>query len=90
MINEILIFPFHVIDWHLSNASSFPPKGIALSDILSFFVKSSRLSYTDQFPRPGETIKGVFTTSPGGKGANQAAQAAMLGAAVCMIGKVSG
>ncbi|VDK84422.1 unnamed protein product [Litomosoides sigmodontis] len=46
------------------------------------------LSYTDQFPRPGETIKGEFTTSPGGKGANQAAQAAMLGATVYMIGSV--
>lgn len=47
------------------------------------------LSYTDQFPRPGETIKGTFMTSPGGKGANQAAQAAMLGATVYMIGSVS-
>ncbi|KAL3993635.1 ribokinase [Acanthocheilonema viteae] len=46
------------------------------------------VSYTDRFPQPGETIKGTFTTSPGGKGANQAAQAAMLGATVCMIGRV--
>ncbi|KAM3719999.1 Ribokinase [Dirofilaria immitis] len=46
------------------------------------------VSYTDHFPRPGETIKGTFTMSPGGKGANQAAQAAMLGATVCMIGTV--
>lgn len=47
------------------------------------------LSYTEYFPKPGETIKASFLTSPGGKGANQAAQAAMLGATVCMIGRVS-
>uniref|UniRef100_A0A1I7V6P5 Ribokinase n=1 Tax=Loa loa TaxID=7209 RepID=A0A1I7V6P5_LOALO len=46
------------------------------------------VSYTDQFPRPGEAVKGTFATSPGGKGANQAAQAAMLGATVYMIGRV--
>ncbi|CAG9530503.1 unnamed protein product [Cercopithifilaria johnstoni] len=51
-------------------------------------IAQDLVSYTDQFPRPGETIKGTFATSPGGKGANQAAQAAMLGAAVCMIGRV--
>uniref|UniRef100_A0A915PZV6 Ribokinase n=1 Tax=Setaria digitata TaxID=48799 RepID=A0A915PZV6_9BILA len=46
------------------------------------------VSYTDQFPRPGETVRGTFATSSGGKGANQAAQAAMLGAKVYMIGTV--
>ncbi|VDK75410.1 unnamed protein product [Onchocerca ochengi] len=46
------------------------------------------VSYTDHFPRPGETIKGTFALSSGGKGANQAAQAALLGATVCMIGRV--
>uniref|UniRef100_A0A0R3RRU0 Ribokinase n=1 Tax=Elaeophora elaphi TaxID=1147741 RepID=A0A0R3RRU0_9BILA len=51
-------------------------------------IAQDLVSYTDQFPRPGETIKGTFATSPGGKGANQAAQAAMLGATVCMIGRV--
>ncbi|WP_224752759.1 ribokinase [Metabacillus arenae] len=40
-------------------------------------------------PEKGETIKGeMFTTMPGGKGANQAVSAARLGAKVCMIGMV--
>ncbi|KAK6103030.1 ribokinase [Brugia pahangi] len=51
-------------------------------------IAQDLVSYTDQFPRPGETIKGTFETSSGGKGANQAAQAAMLGATVYIIGKV--
>ncbi|VDN87049.1 unnamed protein product [Brugia pahangi] len=50
-------------------------------------IAQDLVSYTDQFPRPGETIKGTFETSSGGKGANQAAQAAMLGATVYIIGK---
>jgi ribokinase len=42
-----------------------------------------------EMPRPGETIRGEqFTTIPGGKGANQAAAAARLGAAVAMVGRV--
>ena len=42
-----------------------------------------------QMPRPGETLRGSgFTTVPGGKGANQAAAAAHLGASVQMIGCV--
>jgi ribokinase len=40
-------------------------------------------------PEKGETIKGnMFTTMPGGKGANQAVSAARLGAMVNMIGMV--
>lgn len=42
-----------------------------------------------RIPRPGETLLGgVFTTIPGGKGANQAVAAARLGAQVSMIGCV--
>jgi ribokinase len=42
-------------------------------------------------PRPGETILGHdFMTVPGGKGANQTAAAAKLGAIVHMIGRVGG
>lgn len=42
-----------------------------------------------RFVGPGETILGEdFHSAPGGKGANQAAQAARLGAEVTMVGKV--
>lgn len=44
---------------------------------------------TGKFPTSGETVIGSgFSTAPGGKGANQAVQAARLGAAVTMVGKV--
>ena len=42
-----------------------------------------------RIPRPGETLLGgIFSTIPGGKGANQAVAAARLGAHVTMIGCV--
>lgn len=44
---------------------------------------------TAKFPESGETVLGrSFRTAPGGKGANQAIQAARLGAHVEMVGKV--
>lgn len=44
---------------------------------------------TKRFPNAGETVLGCdFQTAPGGKGANQAVQAARLGAEVTMYGKV--
>lgn len=44
---------------------------------------------TERFCNAGETVIGTgFTTAPGGKGANQAVQAARLGAEVTMVGKV--
>ncbi|GMS86322.1 hypothetical protein PENTCL1PPCAC_8497 [Pristionchus entomophagus] len=47
------------------------------------------ISYTSRFPRPGESIRGnSFHQGAGGKGANQAVAAALLGANVAMIGKV--
>lgn len=42
-----------------------------------------------RIPQPGETLLGgVFNTTPGGKGANQAVAAARLGADVTMVGCV--
>jgi len=46
-------------------------------------------AFTDQFPRPGETIFGKqFDLGFGGKGANQAVAAALLGAEVHMVARV--
>lgn len=43
---------------------------------------------TERFPNAGETVLGSsFRTAPGGKGANQAVQAARLGADVTMVAK---
>ncbi len=47
------------------------------------------ITTTKVFPASGETVLGMgFSTASGGKGANQAVQAARLGAEVTMIGKV--
>ena len=47
------------------------------------------IASTTRFPKSGESIVGFdFSTAPGGKGANQAVQAARLGADVTMVGKV--
>lgn len=47
------------------------------------------IATTNRFPNAGETIIGNdFSTAPGGKGANQAIQAARLGADVTMVGKI--
>ena len=44
---------------------------------------------TERFPKQGETVLGnLYTTVPGGKGANQAVAAARLGGKVGMIGAV--
>lgn len=46
-------------------------------------------TFTDQFPRPGETIFGrEFHLGFGGKGANQAVAARMCGARVSMVARV--
>jgi len=47
------------------------------------------ISTTEKVPNEGETIIGLsFSTAPGGKGANQAVQASLLGADVTMVGKI--
>lgn len=46
-------------------------------------------SYSKRLPKPGETMIGdEMMIGPGGKGANQAAAAAKLGAPVCWLSKV--
>src|SRR5580658_9204370 len=46
-------------------------------------------TFTDQFPKPGETIFGQkFNLGFGGKGANQAAAARLCGADVFMVARV--
>lgn len=45
--------------------------------------------YCDRLPRPGETVHGTgFAVNPGGKSANQAVAASLLGGAVSLIGAV--
>src|SRR5215469_6061015 len=47
------------------------------------------VTYTDQFPRPGETIFGrEFSLGFGGKGANQAVAARLCGADVAMVARI--
>jgi ribokinase len=47
------------------------------------------VTYTDQFPRPGETIFGrEFSLGFGGKGANQAVAARLCGADTAMVARV--
>ncbi len=48
-----------------------------------------QIATTTIFPRQGQTVLGEsFRKAPGGKGANQAVQAARLGAEVTMVGKL--
>lgn len=56
--------------------------------VVGSFVKDLIVS-TDRFPDKGETVLGkTFHTASGGKGANQAVQAARMGAEVTIVGKV--
>lgn len=49
------------------------------------------LRYAPRLPLPGETLHGTkFTTSFGGKGANQCVAAAKLGGNTFMVARVSG
>lgn len=43
---------------------------------------------TPEFPKPGETVTGRFTSGPGGKGSNQAVAAARAGAATAFVGAI--
>lgn len=50
-----------------------------------------QIATTEIVPREGQTVLGkAFHKAPGGKGANQAVQAARLGADVTMVGKLGG
>lgn len=56
--------------------------------VVGSFVMDT-ISTTNVFPQPGQTVLGEkYTTAPGGKGANQAMEAQLLGAEVTMVGKV--
>ena len=56
--------------------------------VVGSFVMDT-ISSTEIFPESGQTVLGYqYTTAPGGKGANQAMEAALLGAEVTMVGKV--
>lgn len=60
------------------------PKILVVGSFVMDLITSARV-----FPGSGETVLGeTFRTAPGGKGANQAVQAARLGAEVTMVGKV--
>ena len=52
-------------------------------------INMDLVSRVPRLPIPGETLRGsAFFTAPGGKGANQAAACARLGAPVVMFGRV--
>lgn len=52
-------------------------------------VNIDLVTATERLPGPGETVLGTgFTTSPGGKGSNQAIAAARAGASVAFLGAV--
>src|SRR5512135_3807898 len=52
-------------------------------------INMDLVSRLPRLPHAGETLRGSdFFTAPGGKGANQAAACARLGASVTMIGRV--
>lgn len=60
------------------------PKILVVGSFVMDLIVSSQI-----IPSSGETVLGTdFTTAPGGKGANQAIQAAKLGADVTMVGRV--
>lgn len=60
------------------------PRVVVVGSLVMDFVASA-----PALPRPGETVLGnEFGIFPGGKGANQAVQAARLGAEVYLIGRV--
>jgi ribokinase len=52
-------------------------------------INMDMVTLTPRIPEPGETVVGTgFSTTPGGKGANQAVAAARLGYPVELVGKV--
>jgi ribokinase len=52
-------------------------------------INMDLVAHAPRIPAPGETLTGTgFTTTPGGKGANQAVAAARLGYSVAMVGAV--
>ena len=64
--------------------NTHPPRILVVGSLVMDLITS-----TEKIPAAGETVIGCgFSTAPGGKGANQAFQAARLGAAVSMVGKV--
>lgn len=60
------------------------PKILVVGSLIMDQIATTRV-----FPRQGQTVLGdSFAKAPGGKGSNQAAQAARLGAEVTMVGKL--
>ena len=64
-------------------------KRIGENEALYRSINLDLVARTARLPRPGETVTdATFSQIPGGKGANQAVAAALLGAQVCFVGKV--
>lgn len=68
----------------MNQSSQRPPRILVVGSLVMDMITTST-----RVPETGATVLGEsFSTAPGGKGANQAVQAARLGAEVTMVGKV--
>ncbi|UZX01365.1 ribokinase [Arthrobacter sp. CDRTa11] len=73
----------------MSAAAAGPSDGKSGRIVVVGSLNADLTIYCERLPLPGETVHGTgFAVNPGGKSANQAAAASLLGGAVSLIGAV--